>query len=120
MDQPLAKSKCPPPPSHVFFKHFTRNLVIGCLITVVVILIGMLGYRHFEKSSWLDAYANAAMIISGVGTLTNPNTSEGKLFVATYSLFGGGLYLLVVAVVFSPIFHWFSRQIQMEDREHFR
>ena len=89
-------------------------------MTAVIILIGMLGYRHFEKSQGLDAYANAAMIISGVGTLTNPHTPEGKFFVATYSLIGGGIYLLVVAVVFAPIFHWFSRKVQMEDREHFR
>ncbi len=119
MNKPLFP-KCQPSPSYVFFRHFSRNLVIGFVITVIIILIGMLGYRHFEKSEWLDAYVNAAMIISGVGTLTNPITTGGKLFVAAYSLFGGGMYLIVVAVVFSPIFHWLSRQVQVEDREHFR
>lgn len=106
-------------PSHIFFRHFTRNLIIGFAITLVILLIGIMGYRHFEKSDWLDAYANASMIISGVGTLTNPNTAEGKIFVATYSLIGGGVYLLVVGVVFAPIFHWLSRQVRLEDREHF-
>jgi len=26
---------------------------------------------------------------------------------------------LVVAVIFSPIFHWLSRYMNLEDREHF-
>lgn len=105
--------------SNIFIKHFARNLAIGFLFTVVILFTGMIGYHVIEKSSWLDSYANSAMIISGVGTLTNPVTSEGKLFVATFSLIGGGSFLLILGVIFSPIFHWMGRQINLEDREHF-
>src|ERR1700722_14820892 len=91
-------------PSHIFIKHFTRNLIIGFFITLLILLIGMIGHHLIEKNSWLDSYANSAMIISGVGTLVNPVTAEGKLFVATYAIFGGGSFLLVLGVIFSPIF----------------
>lgn len=103
----------------VFFKHFTRNLTFGMAITLVILLIGILGFRSFEENNWTDAYTNSAMIISGVGILSSPLTENGKLFVATYSIIGGGAFLLVVAVVFAPIFHWLIRQIKIEDREHF-
>lgn len=102
-----------------FLRHFFRNLVLGFITLVLILLIGILGYSYFEKTDWVESYANAAMIVSGVGTLTNPHTEMGKLFVATYSIFGSGAYLLVVAVVFSPIFHWVFRQVKVEDREHF-
>lgn len=108
------------PSRSLFLKHFARNLVIGFLLTVFILSIGMLGWRRIEKNNWVDAYANSAMIISGVGTLTNPTTTEGKLFVATFSLFGGGSFLLILGVIFSPIFHWMGRQVKVEDREHFK
>lgn len=107
-------------PAHVFFKHFIRNLTLGFSALLIILLIGMWGCHHFEHTDWLDSYANAAMIVSGVGTLNNPQTQAGKFFTATYSIFGGASFLLVVAVVFAPIFHWLFRQVKVEDREHFK
>jgi hypothetical protein len=109
-----------PSPTRDFSKHFIRNILLGFPTLLIILLIGIIGYRYFENVEWVDSYANSAMIISGVGTLTNPKTIEGKLFVATYSIFGGASFLLVVAVVFSPIFHWVFRQVKVEDREHFK
>lgn len=103
-----------------FFHHFTRNLVLGFAVLAIILYIGMIGYHHFEKTGWIDSYANAAMIVSGVGTLNDPKTNEGKIFVATYSIIGGASFLLVFAVVFAPIFHWLFRQVKVEDREHFK
>jgi hypothetical protein len=111
--------KSSPLRSRRFLPHFARNLTLGFIITVIILLIGIAGYRYFEKTAWLEAYVNSAMIISGVGTLTNPQTDEGKLFVGTYSMIGSAVFIIVVAVIFSPIFHWLFRQVQVEDREHF-
>lgn len=108
-----------PLPFKHFFKHFIRNLILGSISLTIILLIGIFGYHYFEHVNWVDGYVNAAMIVSGVGTLTNPQTNGGKLFVATYSILGGGSFLLIVAVVFAPIFHWLFRQFKVEDREHF-
>lgn len=102
-----------------FFHHFIRNLTLGFTVLIIILFIGIVGYHHFEKLEWIDCYANAAMIVSGVGTLNNPQTEKGKLFVATYSIMGGASFLLVIAVVFAPIFHWLFRQVKVEDRDHF-
>lgn len=88
-----------------FIRHFIRNLIFGAGVLIFILLAGIPGYRHYEKTDWVDSYANAAMIVSGVGTLNNPETEKGEIFVATYSIIGGGSFLLVVAVVFAPIFH---------------
>lgn len=107
-------------PLRVFFRHFVRNLTLGFAALVVILFIGIMGFRYFENTGWIDSYANAAMIVSGVGTLSNPETSNGKIFLATYSIFGGASFLLVIAVVFTPIIHWLFRQVKVEDRDHFK
>lgn len=102
-----------------FFNHFIRNLVLGANIMLFIVLVGIFGYHYLEDTSWTDSFTNAAMMVSGVGILTFPKTEEGKLFVGIYSVLGGATYLLIVGVIFSPIFHWLSRQIKIEDREQF-
>lgn len=117
-------SKIPPQEIHSkskdFLKHFLRNLSLGFSALLIILMIGMVGDRYFENRSWMDCYVNIAMIVSGVGTLTNPETTAGKIFIATFSIIGSASFLLVVAVVFSPIFHWLFRQVKVEDREHFK
>lgn len=103
-----------------FLHHFIRNLIIGSSILLVILIIGIFGSHYYEKSNWIDSFTNAAMIISGVGTLNNPQTDSAKIFIAFYSIFGGASFLLIIAVVFSPILHWLFRQVKVEDREHFK
>ncbi len=99
-----------------FFHHFIRNLVLGLSIMFVLLLVGMVGTRYFENANWVDSFTNAAMIVSGVGTLDNPQTNAGKIFIAVYSIVGGASFILVIAIVFTPIFHWLSRQVKVEDK----
>jgi hypothetical protein len=51
--------------------HFLQRLILsfalGVLLVLVSLLGGMLGYHYLEKLAWLDAFANAAMILSGMG-----------------------------------------------------
>jgi hypothetical protein len=116
MKDKLPKSH--PITTRFFIRHFARNCVIGIALTGVILLIGMVGYRHYEHADWIDAYANASMIISGVGTITNPKTDLGKMFVATYFLVGAAGYIFVIGIIFAPIFHWIFRQMHIADREH--
>lgn len=105
---------------HLFFiHHFIRNLTLGFSVLVIILLVGMIGFHHFEKLDWVDSYTNAAMIASGVGAINNPQTEKGKIFVGTYSIMGGASFILIVAIVFAPIFHYLFRKVKVEDREHF-
>lgn len=114
------KSKSEHPTATIFFHHFIRNLTLGFSVLLLILIIGILGNHYFEKTNWIDSFTTAAMIVSGVGTLDNPRTDSGKIFIALYSILGGASFLLVVAVVFAPIFHWLFRQVKVEDRDHFK
>lgn len=113
-------SQSQPSYTTIFLRHFFRNLIVGSVVLLIILLIGIIGYHHYEKLEWIDCYTNAAMIVSGVGTINNPQTESGKIFVGTYSILGGASFLLITAIVFAPIFHWLFRQIKVEDREHFK
>lgn len=78
----------------------------------------MLGYHHFEKMSWIDAYVNAAMILSGMGPVSNLQTDSGKLFAGTYALFCGIVFVVVIAIVFGPVLHRMIQKFHLaEDKK---
>ena len=74
----------------------------------------MAGSHSFEKLPWLDAFVNAAMILSGMGPLGPLQTSAGKLFAGCYALFSGLAFIAVVGVVFAPVFHRFLHKFHLD------
>lgn len=101
----------------LFFKRLTHNLSIGFLIILGSLGGGMLGYRHFEKMPWIDAYENAAMILSGMGPVATIETKGGKLFAGTYALFSGIVFLVVIAIIFAPVVHRFFHKFHIEEEK---
>ena len=73
------------------------TVLLGCLG------IGMVGYHHFEVMSWLDAFLNASMILSGMGPVDRPKTTGGEVFAGCYALFSGVMFLTTVGIFLAPI-----------------
>lgn len=67
-------------PLRVFFQRILYNLTIGLAILTFSLGIGMLGYCHFENMSIVDAYENAAMILSRMGPVDTLKTVNGNTF----------------------------------------
>ena len=100
-----------------FFARLARNIGIGLFLICISLGIGMIGYHYFENFSWIDSFANAAMILSGMGPLTTLQTSAGKLFAGFYALFSGLALIVVVGIIFAPIVHRFLHKFHLEDEE---
>ncbi|RCS59524.1 hypothetical protein [Parvibium lacunae] len=99
----------------VFLRRVLLSLVLGFLLVVVSLAVGMWGYWHYEGLSCLDAYLNAAMILSGMGPLHNPATVGGKAFAGTYALYSGLVVILVTGIIFAPVVHRFFHHFHLED-----
>lgn len=67
--------------------------------------IGTIGYHHYATISWIDAFYNASLILTGMGPVNEMPTDNAKLFASFYALFSGIAFLSNVAVIFSPIAH---------------
>jgi hypothetical protein len=92
-------------PRPVYYRRLIRHATLGISMLLTFLGMGMLGYHHFEGMPWIDAYANAAMILSGMGPLAAPATTGGKLFAGAYALFSGVAFLTTVGVLLAPVVH---------------
>ena len=53
-------------PRPAFYARVARSFGVASLIIGISLFLGMAGYHFFEHMSWLDAFVNAAMILSGM------------------------------------------------------
>jgi hypothetical protein len=91
------------------------NAAWGTSIITVSLGVGMTGYHVFEKLPWLDAFLNAAMILSGMGPVASLQTDAGKLFAGCYALFSGIVLIMVLGIIFAPVVHRFLHKFHLED-----
>ena len=94
--------------------HLTRNIIFGLVFILLALFVGMCGYHCFEHLAWIDAFADAAMILSGMGPLKALTTTAGKIFAGCYALFSGLVFLVVIALVLSPLIHTFLVKVHIE------
>jgi len=97
-----------------FYHRLARSIGLGLTVVVFSLLIGMLGYHVFEHLGWIDSFANAAMILSGMGPLGELKTSGGKIFAGCYAIFSGVAFLTSFGLVFAPVFHRFIHKFHLE------
>jgi hypothetical protein len=79
--------------------------LIGIVSLGAALGIGMSGYHYFEELSWIDSFANASRVLSGMGPLSQLQTDSGKVFAGAYALFSGLTCITVVGEVLAPIVH---------------
>jgi len=96
--QPLLNRKA-------FVKRQAKSFAAASLLIGLSLLAGMFGYRYFEEMEWIDAFANAAMILSGMGPLAPLQTWGGKLFAGIYALYSGLALILAAGIILAPIVH---------------
>jgi hypothetical protein len=102
-------------PRREFFRRLLRSCVVAAIALLFCLGIGMVGYHHFENLPWVDAFANAAMILSGMGPMATLQTEAGKIFAGCYALFSGLAFITIVGVVLAPVAHRFLHKFHLED-----
>jgi hypothetical protein len=81
------------------------SAAISSGVVGATVFVGMAGYHFTEHMSWLDAFANASMIASGMGPLAPLATVGGKLFAGLYALFCGIVLIAAAGLILTPVFH---------------
>jgi hypothetical protein len=89
----------------IFLRRLALSGTISLVLIVISLMIGMAGYHWLVGLIWIDAYENAAMILSGMGPVATPDSWAGKFFAGSYALYSGIAVLATTAVVFAPIVH---------------
>jgi hypothetical protein len=81
------------------------SILAASLFVGFSLMVGMWGYHHFESMPWIDAFVNAAMILSGMGPMGELKTHGGKLFAGFYALYSGLAVVLATGLILAPVIH---------------
>jgi hypothetical protein len=101
-------------PRRQFYRRVRNSFLLGTGILAFALGIGMTGYHFFESLNWVDAFVNAAMILSGMGPVNQLNTNGGKVFAGCYALFSGLVFLTAVGILLAPIAHRALHRFHLE------
>lgn len=98
---------------------FLWRVMLSAAIAIGVITIslaaGTIGYHYFGELTWIDALLNAAMILTGMGPVNPLQTVSGKLFATSYCLFSGIIFLTLLAIILTPIYHRFLHSFHLAE-----
>lgn len=94
-----------------------RNGLWGLLVIVVAMILGMAGYMYFGTMDVPKAFANAAIIISGMGPLDKLESPGGMYFEGVYALVSGLIFFAVAGLVLSPLLHRALHRFHIEDND---
>jgi hypothetical protein len=105
-------------PRPAFYARLARSAGVGLLVIAAALGVGMVGYHAFESMPWVDAFVNAAMILSGMGPVSSLQTEGGKIFAGCYALFSGLAFITGLGIVFAPAVHRFLHRFHTEEIRH--
>jgi hypothetical protein len=107
-----------PPPlssSNTFYARLRRAMVLSGSLIGATLLVGTVGYHLVDDFSWLDAFHQSALLLSGMGPVKENASIAGKLFDSFYALFCGVILLGATGIMFTPVIHRILHRFHIED-----
>ena len=105
----------PPLSRRGFLARFGLHAAMAFALVLGSLLIGLIGYEHYERLPWRDAFLNSAMLLGGMGPVNAPQTSGGKLFAGFYALYAGLVFIAVSTLLAAPVFHRLLHKLHWPD-----
>ena len=104
--------------NRVMFVRLWRNMLWALAVIAIALAVGMAGYAWFGRMGLAQSFANAAMILSGMGPLDKLDSQGGLLFEGFYALVCGLLFFAVAGFALAPALHHALRRFHLEDEEN--
>jgi UPF0716 family protein affecting phage T7 exclusion len=102
-----------------FAVRMAKAVGLWLALTLAGLLIGMTGYAVTESMGLADSFENAAMILSGMGPVSELHTGVGKWFAGFYAILSGLIIVIATGFVLAPIFHRVLHHFHVEsDRDN--
>src|SRR5262249_15178492 len=98
-----------------FLRRLAKSFATAMVLILISLFAGMCGYHFLEQMAWIDAFANASMILSGMGPLEPLKTNGGKFFAGCYALYSGLMVIVVASVLLSPVVHRVLHSFHIEE-----
>jgi len=89
--------------------------MISLTLVASTLLFGTLGYRYIAHLSWVVAFHQAALLLSGMGPVETQLDTPGRIFESIYALFCGVVLLGSTGLLFAPVIHRLLHKFHVED-----
>jgi len=97
-----------------FAVRMAQLLLAVLLIIAASVLLGMLGYWHFEGHSWASAFMHTCFLLGGYGHLTSPHSVSGQVFLGFYGLYANLVFIAALGVSMTPVIHRLLHAFHLE------
>lgn len=100
---------------NTFARRMARHVLAGVGLSLFALLVGMAGYHWLEGLRWVDAFLNAAMIVTGMGPTTPMQTDGGKIFAGVYAIFAFIVYVGNLGIILAPVAHRILHHFHLDE-----
>ncbi len=101
-------------PPREFVLRLGWSVAAGAALIAFSLSVGILGYHFIGKLSWIDAFLDAAMILSGMGPVAPLNSDAAKLFAGCYAIYCGIALIGTTGVILAPVIHRSLHKFHLE------
>lgn len=102
-------------PQPLFWWRLVGNTFSVLMLLAAALGAGIVGYMRFEGMSFIEAYANAAMILTGMGPLTPLKTDAGRIFAGSYAIFAEITFIFATALLLTPVAHRLLHRFHLDE-----
>jgi hypothetical protein len=102
-------------PHKEFVRRLTRSLCVGAALIALSLSIGMAGYHWIGELPWIDAFLDAAMILAGMGPISQLHSNAAKLFAGCYAIYCGIALISTAGIMLAPVIHRYLHKFHLED-----
>lgn len=102
-------------PRREFLHRLAKSLAVGATLIALSLCIGIMGYHWLGGLSWIDAFLDASMILSGMGPLSQLHTNPAKIFAGCYAIYCGIALISTSGIMLAPLIHRYLHKFHLED-----
>jgi hypothetical protein len=101
-------------PRRQFVLRLGWSVAAGIGLILLSLSLGMIGYHLLAGLPWIDAFLDAAMILSGMGPVSPLTTTAAKLFAGCYAIYCGIALIATTGVILAPVIHRSLHKFHLE------
>jgi len=102
-------------PRDRFLSRVAWVAALAFTLVAVTLAGGIVGYHTIAGLSWLAAFHQSALLLSGMGPVEMNLNDAGRIFEGIYALFCGVVLLGATGILFAPFIHRLLHRFHIED-----
>ena len=100
-----------------FVWRIAKALSFTVLVAALSMMIGTLGYHFLVGTDWDDSFHCACLILGNRDVAIRPESTVGKVFAGLYVMYGGLVFVSMVAILAAPVLHRISHSLHLDADE---